>query len=86
MKIFKTLFSAALVVGMAAGPVLDACTPERKDTWGRLEVWCCCDSSYQRCALFLIIPNAEHGAYIGEQPIQGYCGGKGDLEKTEDNL
>lgn len=79
----KAIGAAAALLGMSAGPTLDACTPEKKDTWVHIEIWCCCDSSYQRCAAFLSIPGADQGFYLGEQPTDGYCGGKGDLVKTE---
>jgi len=45
---------------------LSPCTPTQVDQNGSIEIWCCCSSSYQRCASFLEVAGASNGKYIGE--------------------
>jgi len=66
------------VVLFSSWQYADACTPKERDTGPGLEIWCCCDASYQRCNAYFVVNGAENGIYAGRVDSRDYCDASGN--------
>lgn len=57
-----------LIAGSLMFPsFLGACTPALCGrVMGNVDIWCCENDNYKRCAAFMQVDKAEHGIYLGE--------------------